>query len=385
MLYTDGTKRYILYFFKKGFEFGLSEEEIIKNLPEIPGSNEDKKILYNDCKAYLFLDAAFINHPPIAITLAEKYINNHTGDVNLIDEKLFTMYIKNNQLELANNLLEKLLEKDPNNRWTISKKINMLKSQRKYSEALAYIKEKYEIIKYDPSIFDIQYKLLYKSIEKNPEALIKLFKRIPSLNLGFDIEKRNDFIKKLKNYLGKTYPLQEKVKNPKDIIYIRKIIKEKIKTESEKTSLLATKKPNTPESFVPQKKDDLQIIQEINFTIKNDRNNSEKLDILLKSLENDLIRFYMECQISHSQGKKSKDLAEKIKVYSKKNSSSLDDISKKTTRVLINLLTGSMRNLYLHDEWLRFQKQYFNVILTPNEPKKETDKSQEKTSEPSSK
>lgn len=262
------------------------------------------------------------------------------------------------------------------------KKINMLRAQRRYSEALEYIKEKYEIIKYDPSIFDIQYKLLYKSIEKNPEAFIKLFKRIPYLNLGYDLEKRYAYIKKLKNYLGKTYPLQEKLKNPKDTMYIRKIIKEKINSESEKTDLLSTKKPNTAESFLSQKKTDFQIIQQINSTLKKDRNNSEKLDTLLKSLENDLIRFYMECQISHSQGKKSKDLAEKIKVYSKKNSSSLDDLSKKTTRILINLLTGSMRNLYLHDQWINFQSQYFPKILNPNEQKNESNSKTKKSSGP---
>jgi len=385
MLYKDDLKRYILYCFKKGYESGLDESEIIKKLPEIPGNEEDKQSLYNECKAYLFLDSAFINHPLIAITLAEKYLNNSEGDINLIDEKLFSMYVKNNQLELAETFLENLLKKDPNNKWTISKKINMLRSQRKYSEALEFIADNYEIIKHDPIIFDAQYKILYKTTKGDAEVIIKLFERIPSLKLGYDLEKRNATIKKLQNYLGKTYPIQEKLDNPDKAIELRNRIKSKIKKE-QRTNMYISQNNDIHFIFpIKEKKPtDMQIVEQINNIIRKNRNNidKEKINSLLESMENKLIKFFMQCQISHSQGKNSKELTKIVKEYSKNNSSQLDETSKKSLRVLINVLTGSLKNIYLQEQWLRFQHQYFNGILNPNETKKANNSNQKKSSGP---
>lgn len=372
MLFKDDIKRYILSVFKQGFEEGLSETEIIQNLPEISGSEADKQNLYNDCKAYLFLDLAFINHPQIAITLAEKYIkNNSQRDINLVDEKLYSMYSLTNQTDLADELLEELLIKEPDNKWTIAKKLNLLRGQGKHLEALDFISQNYKLIKNDPAIFHIQYKIVHKLTNGDPNAIIKLCKRIPYLDFGNIPEKRLVSIDKLQEYLKRTYILEKKCEDKQSIIYIRKLIKNKIKCETGK---------KTSEPF---KNQDLHTVNLINAMIKSRNYKEETINELLENIQNGTIKFFMQCQISHHQGKSSKDLVEKIKNFSKKNNSILDETGKKSMRVLNNLLTGSLRNIYLHDEWLRFQKNYFGIILNPGKQKNNgNDDNVKKSSDP---
>lgn len=372
MLYKDDIKRVILYYFKVGFENGLDESEIIQKLPIIPGNENDKEQLYNDCKAYLFLEEVFIHHPSISINLAKKYIDNHNNrDINLVDEKLFTMYTKTSQLDLADTLLEKLLEKEPDNKWTIAKKINRLRIQGKHYEALEYINRKYDIIKKDPVIFDIQYKLVHKLTNGNPNEIINLFKRIPFLNFGNIPEKRIVSIKKLQEYLNKTYVLEKSGADEESIKQVRKLIKNKKRDEMNRKffSPLEQLKKNR----------DLLTVENINCVLRKRNYNEQDIKALLESINNGTIKFCMQCQVSHSQGERSKYLAEKVKNYSRMNSSQLDEASKKTIRVLSNLLTGSLRNTYIHNEWIKFQNHYFDRIVNPSEQKNKSNENGEKS------
>lgn len=370
MIFKDDIKRYILSIFKKGFEDGLSENEIIQNLPEFPGSETDKQNLYTDCKAYLFLDLAFINHPQIAITLAEKYMkNNSHRDINLVDEKLYSMYSLTNQTDLSNELIEKLLKKEPNNKWTIAKKLNLLRGQGMHSEALEFISRNYELVKNDPAIFHIQYKIVYKLTNGDPNAIIKLCKRIPYLDFGNIPEKRLVAIEKLQEYLKRTYILEKSCEDKKPLRYVRNLIKNKIKKE--KNSFVCFE--------ISEENQDLNTVHLINNVIKSHNYKEETLAELLESIQNQTIKFFMQCQVSHFQGKSSKELVEKIKDFSRKNSSVLDEYTKKSVRVLNNLLTGSLRNIYLHEPWINFQNQYFYKILNPDKQKKDNTVNQNKS------
>ena len=53
--------------------------------------------------------------------------------------------------------------------------------------------------------------------------------------------------------------------------------------------------------------------------------------------------------------------SEKVKRYLK--SGQLNETSKNSVKILQNLLTGRLRNIYLHDDWIRFQNQCFGKIL----------------------
>lgn len=365
MLYKDDLKRDILYRFKKGFEQGLESEDIIKQLPQIPGSDIEQQQLFMDCKVYLFVDEVFKNHKDIAIKLAEKYIekNEDKRDINLVDEKLYSMYIRNKQSDFANQLLEKLLIKEPNNKWSISKKVHILRTQGKYEEALKIIEQKYEIIKKDPAIFDTQFECLYALNNGDPEAIIKIFNRFSELDLGPVLEKRKEYIKKMRRYISRTYALEKTGKCKQKLRDIRGIIKKKIELEEKKNKSITN-----GENF------DLSIVKSINGAIRVRRYDREKIEELLSKIENQTIKFIMKCQIEQVYGKKAEDIAKETKNFLKQNNGNINEVSRKSIKVLENLLTGKLRRLYLHDDWIRFQKQYFKEILEDRNEQRKEDK-----------
>lgn len=352
MLYKDNLKRYVLFKFKDGFEKGLEEADIIKILPILPGTEEEKQQLFMDCKVYLFLSEAFKQNQETAIKLAQKYIeeNKEKRDINLVDEKLYSMYIKNKQLDLASELLEQLLQKEPDNKWNISKKIQTLRVQCRYREVLEIIEKNYEILKNDPVIFDIQFESLYSITEENPKNIIDLFKRIPELDFGQELDKRMECIKKLKNYISKTYALGRFGKCKQDLRRARDTIKAKIEIEELKNELIKNE-DNT----------DMSKAKLINAIIQKQRDNKQEIENIIETIGNETIKFLIKCQVEQLYGTKSKDIAEKVKKYLKNGQ--LDETSQKSVKILQNLLTGRLRNIYLHDDWVRFQNQCFGKIL----------------------
>lgn len=350
MLYKDDVKREVLQNVKNKIEITSDENDLFEQIfSKIEGTNKDRQNLFTDCKAYLFLNTIFENNPELAIELAEKYIKIHSRDINLVDEKLLTFYIKLGKQEKANELVEKLLIKEPDNKWTLSKKINMLRIKGKYDEGLRLIDEKYEIIKNDPIIFDIQYKILCKTKRNDLDAILDFFEeRIPNLNFGNEQEHIKKYLPKLSEYTKKTYQIEEKVKNKEKLGRVRGIIKQKRKKETKKLNI---------------SKDDtiynLEIVKQINTIMQFDKGKLEIEEIqkLINQISDENIAFFIACQIEHFNGKKAEDIAKKVKNYQK--NAQLDEKTRKLYRMLQNFLTSKDAKFYLHSKWINLQKLYF--------------------------
>lgn len=359
MKYNDETKRFALYYFKRGFEKGLEAEEIEHQLlSKLQGSLNEKQELFRDCKAYLFLDEVFINHRDIAIELAEKYTVKQNKHVSLVSEKLITFYTRNGQSEKAKELIENLLKEEPDNKWTIAKKANMLYEEGQYDQVLEFIKQKQDIISQDPVVFNIEYKtLLAKQVDD--KVIVDLLKKIPSLNLGRIIEKRTKNVKKMAEYkieldkMKKTYADKEEINQVINGL-MRKINREKSKIRQIQAAEI----------------DDKSIVQNINLIIekRKEKIQKEQLHQIAEQIENQVIRFAIQCQIESAYGKKGKDIAIRVNVFNK-NNPDLDENSKLAIKVLKNYLTGKRANSYLNDDWINFQKKYFNRILDNSKQK----------------
>ena len=287
----------------------------------------------------------------------------------MVDEKLLTFYIKTRQNDKANELIERLLIKDPNNKWTLSKKINMLRIEGKYDEALQLIEEKYDVIKHDPIIFDIQYKILCKTKKDDLDAIVDFFEeRIPNLNFGKQEERIRKYLAKLSEYTKKTYQIESKVRNKEKLGKVRGIIKQKRREE--------TKKTDKPKNDISN---DLEIVKQINRIILSNREkmNLEEMQKLIEQISDKNIAFFMNCQIEHANGKKAEDIAKRIKSMQK--NSEIDEQTKKIFRVLQNFLTSKDARFYLHLKWINLQKIYL-IDKSERKDKKNKEEKQHKDS-----
>ena len=348
MLYKDDIKRKILQKVKEKIEDIADENELLEQIfSKLEGTNQDKENLFIDCKAYLFLNSIFENNPEIAIKLAEKYLSMHNNrDINLVDEKLLTFYMKTRQNDRANELIEKLLIKEPDNKWTLSKKINMLRIEGKYDEALQLIQEKYEVIKHDPIIFDIQYKILCKIKKDNVDVILDFFEtRIPNLNFGSQEERIRKYLAKLTKYTEKTYQIERIVKDKEKLFKVRKIIKQKRKEETKKIDKLKEDNSN-----------DLEIVKQINRIMLSNREkiNLDKVQEMINKISDKNIAFFMSCQIQHATGNRAEDIAKKVKNAQK--NTEIDEQTKKIYRMLQNFLTSKDARFYLYSKWIDLQK-----------------------------
>lgn len=372
MVYKDKFKREILRKFKEGFKENLSEDEIKKSIGEILGTEEDKKQLFQDCIAHIFVNEIFKNgNEEIAIKLSNKYLENNKNPSNIVKEKLATFYINARNIDKAREILLELLKEDPENKWTICKYFNLLKIEGKTEEALKFIETKRETTKRDLAIFDIEFRIL---IEKGDIAgIIKMCNRISNLDVGENIPERKQntyqfiiYIKKLRENI--TYENRKDINKVIDLLR-GKIKKEKEITENFKFNLTRNLSGKEKKAQNP-KETDLSIIKSINMIIMKQKGITpiEKLKEKANEISDEITRLIILCQIDNAYGKKGSDIAINVKRFMK-DKKELSERDSKTLRVLQNFLTSKDSKFYINDKWISFQERYIRSEANVKEPK----------------